>query len=850
MPAVLPTPRASATTPNGVWAELVAAVDREELADALGHALSALRELLHSSRERFVRDAAALIFRLEMCRIRHGYAPSYDVGDEDDAPEIDELSDECDEDFDADELDEVAEDMFEDDESGPLAPRADAPQPHEPKPAPDAPQPLAERAEYTPERRRRTARLAQSAAALPQSADFRLKTHPRPAARPTTIGPVVPRRVPALGFGIAASRRTYPMALKRITTRALATLTLWAGFGLTAFAQLPAMTVEKALEVKPKQAGVNVSTPAPNEVGRCRVDPIPGGAGKPNLGYVVRDGGGRPVRQFVSYDNKTFNIVAFYIDGQEAYREVILPDSKEPKQYRWLGANGGKWGLDKDHDGRIDEWAVISPEEVSQELLQAIVTRDAKRLEALLMTKENLDALQLPAAEATRIREKAAGAAKKLLATAEALKLSPNAKWGHLELGAPHTTAADAFGGPHDLVTHRNGIIQVQDGDKMHFVQTGEMVLAGPSRQSWKLVEGPSDGFGTGPNATPNPGTGPEVLPVIKDLVGQLDNLDKEFGAKPPTAPELVAHYGKRAVILEQIVQKVPAEKQTEWAKMLVDSLTAAADGEKNDGKSVSRLRQLKDAFAKGGVQNPLAAYAAFRTLQAENSIALAGADAKSINAVQEKWRAGLDEFVKAFPNAEDAPEAVLRLAMSYEFVRKEGEAKEAEAKAKQWYDHLTKTYPQHPHAAKAAGAIKRLDSEGKPLELSGTSVTTGQPFAANHLAGKVVVVYYWASWSTTLADDAKKLRDLKTAYGPKGLEIVTVCLDDDAKVAQQAANGLNLPATHLHAAGGLDRSPLAAGYGIHVAPHVFVVGKDGKVVNRNAQVLNLDDDLKKLTDK
>ena len=65
------------------------------------------------------------------------------------------------------------------------------------------------------------------------------------------------------------------MALKRITTRALATLTLWAGFGLTASAQLPAMTVEKALEIKPKQAGVNVSTPAPGEVGRCRVDPSP-----------------------------------------------------------------------------------------------------------------------------------------------------------------------------------------------------------------------------------------------------------------------------------------------------------------------------------------------------------------------------------------------------------------------------------------------------------------------------------------------------------------------------------------------------------------------------------------------
>lgn len=638
------------------------------------------------------------------------------------------------------------------------------------------------------------------------------------------------------------------MTRKRITTRALATLTLWAGFGLTASAQLPAMTVEKALGVKPAQPGVNVTTPTPDDAGRCRVDPIPNPKtpGQP-MGYVVRDAAGRPIRQFVSYDNRKFNIVAFYVDGQEAYREVELPDTKEPRQYRWLGPNGGKWGLDKDHDGRIDEWAVISPEEVGQELLQAVITRDAKRLDALLPTKENLDALQLPAAEAARIRDRAASAGKKLLAAADGLKLSPAAKWGHLELGVPHTTPGDSFNSPQDLVLHKNGIIFVQDGDKTHFLQTGEMLLVG---RSWKLVEGPSAGLGGGLNPTPNAAGAPVVEGPIRDLVTELDNLEKLNGTKTPTPAELAAHYGKRAAVLEQIVQKASPEAQAEWAKMLVDSLTAASDGEKADGKSVSRLRQLKDAFAKGGAQNPLAAYTAFRTLQAENSITLASADAKSINAAQEKWRAGLEEFVKAYPTADDAPEAVLRLAMSFEFVRKEGETKEAEAKAKQWYDHLTKTYAQHPHAAKAAGSIKRLESEGKPLEMTGTSVTTGQPFAANHLAGKVVVVYYWASWSTTLSDDAKKLRDLKTTYGPKGLEIVTVCLDDDAKVAQQAATGLSLPATHLHAAGGLDRSPLAAAYGIHVAPHVFVVGKDGKVVNRNAQVLNLDDDLKKLTEK
>ena len=94
------------------------------------------------------------------------------------------------------------------------------------------------------------------------------------------------------------------------------------------------------------------------------------------MGYLVSDPDGKPVRQFVTYDSKTFNIIAYYVDGVEAYREVYPPNAGEPYQFRWLGPNGSKWGLDRDRDSKIDEWVVISPEEVSQELVAAVATRD------------------------------------------------------------------------------------------------------------------------------------------------------------------------------------------------------------------------------------------------------------------------------------------------------------------------------------------------------------------------------------------------------------------------------------------------------------------------------------------
>lgn len=632
------------------------------------------------------------------------------------------------------------------------------------------------------------------------------------------------------------------MASLRLTMRGLAALTLWAGFGLAASAQVPNLTVDKAFEVKPRQHGVPIVTPAADQFGRFKLEPIPSKTGpSTNIGYVLRDEQNRPVRQFVSFDNKSFNIVAFYNDGVEVYREVYDPTPTAPYQFRWLGTNGSKWGIDRDRDGRIDEWGVISPEEVSQELLQAVIARDSKRLEALLVTKENLTALGLPEPEQARFRDRASKAAAKLIAAAEEMKLTPEAKWIHLESSPPHTTAGDTFGSQNDLIVHKNAIVLIQDGKDTKFLQTGELVMVG---RAWKVIDGPTAGLGQLQMAGPVPtmvGSEPQITPEIKAEVAELDKLNE---GNPPTTPEAIAaYYAKRAAILERIVQKLPPDAQPPWVKLLLDSLSTAAEGGKADGPHLARLRQLADVL-KANPQSPLASYSAFRLLSAENTIAMrdAGTDAKGITAAQDKCRERLEEFVKKYGTSDDAPEAVLRLATSFEYG-----GKEADAKAKEWYEMIVKNFPNHPHATKARGSIKRLDSEGKTFELAGPVLGTGQPFAIGSLHGKVAIVYYWASWASTLEQDAKKLKELAAAFGPKGFEIVTVCLDDDPQLGLKAAQAVQLPGIHLHQRGGPEGSPLAAAYGIHMPPHAFLIGKDGKVVNKNATVLTLDGELKPL---
>jgi hypothetical protein len=625
------------------------------------------------------------------------------------------------------------------------------------------------------------------------------------------------------------------MVIKRLTIRAMAGLSLWAGFGLTAQGQLPAVTPDTAFKVLPRQPGVNVSTPGPDQIPQCKVEPIPGKDGKP-MGYIVRDPIGRAVRQFVSYDGKTFNIIAFYLNGVEAYRESYPPQSNEPFQFRWLGPNGTKWGLDRDRDGRVDEWVVMSPEELSQELLAAILTRDPKRAEALVVTRGNLEAIGVPAGDTQKLLERAATASRRVNEVADALKLSSNAQWVQLGLAAPQATAADAFSPParDDVVMHRNGTVLVQDGKDTKFLQTGEMVLIG---RAWKLVDGPSTGLDAGAAA----GGMPPVPKAIEGLLTKLHEVDSQF-PNPPTPENLAAHNAKRVEILEQIVAKLEAKDQETWLKLLADALSAASEGEKPGGKHITRLQQLRESIAKG--QNTaLGAYITFRYLIAENSIALAttGNEAGGFDVIQARWRTNLEDFIKTYPTSEEAPEAMLRLAMATEYLR------DGESKAKEWYSRLAREYPRHPHAAKAAGAVKRLDSEGKPLELVGPRLDNGQAFDAANLRGKVVVVYYFASWSRALAGDVQKLIALEREYGPKDLVLIGVCLDNDARTAAQTVASFQVPGIILHAPGGLDASPLAANYGIVVVPHVFVVGKDGKIVNRNAQATTVEEDVKKL---
>ena len=260
------------------------------------------------------------------------------------------------------------------------------------------------------------------------------------------------------------------------------------------------------------------------------------------------------------------------------------------------------------------------------------------------------------------------------------------------------------------------------------------------------------------------------------------------------------------------------------------------------DGPAMQRLVAWQKQV--DAAKSPAAAYAAFRVASAEYAVRLAKASPNDLLKVQEWWRGALEGFIAKYPKDEEAAEAMLRLAVANEFVA----SKDGERYAQSWYERLAATFPQHPHALKAQGAIRRLASEGQPLQLPAATDLAGKAFDARSLTGKAVVVYYWATWGRDTANELKQLGELLKA-NPGKLEVVTINLDEEPAKAVAAVNAAGVGGgIHLHQPGGLERSPLAVAYGIQMVPHLLLVSKDGKVTNRNAQAgTSLKDEVEKL---
>jgi thiol-disulfide isomerase/thioredoxin len=610
--------------------------------------------------------------------------------------------------------------------------------------------------------------------------------------------------------------------------------------GQTAAAATP--SVEAALKLAPVQAAIDYDVPAEAEIGKCTIkaESIDG-----RTGWVVRSPSGEMLRQFADTNND--NVVdqwCYYSGGLEVYRDIDSNFNGKADQYRWLNTAGSRWGVDEDEDGKVDAWKMISAEEVCAEAVEALARRDLNRFERLLLAPEELKRLGIGGSRGQALQEKLQSAPENFRTTATKQKLlGPKTAWLQMGGSKPGLVPAGADGGKEDLLVYENVISMVETEGKPAQVQIGTLIQFG---QGWRLVDAPipldesqaemaSNGVffavfrGNRPGGEEGGPGGPDQK--TQELLAQLEKLD-QAAAKGDQASKVA----ERCDLLEQIAERATtAEDQAQWLRSLAETLSAAVQtGSYPEG--LERLKALGEKLASQEGGADLAAYVKFRHLTAEYNQKLQ--DGEDFLKSQKKWLQNLEQYIADYPNSPDAAEAMLQLGIAEEFA---GE----EEGAKKWYGQIVDRFAQSPSAQKAAGAVARLDSVGKPLRLRGASIRAGKAVDVAQYRDKVVLVQYWATWCEPCKADMAQIRELQAKYA-KELEIVSISLDSRKTDLEAYLKKSPLPWHHIYEPGGLD-SRLANELGVLTLPTMLLLDQQGKVANRNVNISELDREIKSL---
>ena len=599
-------------------------------------------------------------------------------------------------------------------------------------------------------------------------------------------------------------------------------------------------TPEQALKHMPVQKGVDFDLPAAQDIPKCKVIPVKS-AGQ--AGWIVEDPNGKTLRRFL--DTNGDNLVdcwCYYKDGIEVYRDIDSNFNGKADQYRWFNTGGTRWGIDTDEDGVIDSWKCISAEEATAEIVAALATRDYDRFARVALSADELQSLGLGKARA----EELAAKISKLKAdfqqvAAKQKSVDPQTTWEQFSGNKPGVVPAGSDESTKDLRVYENVVAIVQTAGKHTQLQIGTLVQVG---DCWKVIDAPREA-GEGQSdavaggfffQSPNRGEAGGAVggDDMQKLLAELEDLDKA-SAKAMTPEQQTTYMARRAELLEKIANTArTADDRANWMRQLTDMIVQMG----NSPETAERLQKLFDSLQKNEADKNTLAYVKFRQMMVANVLAWQAPRADG-GKIQAEWYKNLEVFLKDYPTAPDAAEALLQLASGDEWAGQDDEAVKK-------YARIEKEFPESREAQKAAGARTRLESEGKPIKFAAQSIN-GKPLKLSDPAfrGKVVLLQFWATSSEIAKRDMPVLKELMAKYG-KNFVVISVSVDYDRKEVEKYLTENKLPWPQVFEAGGLE-SPPANQLGILTVPTMILIDPQGKVVNKSIQATEVEAELKKI---
>lgn len=605
-------------------------------------------------------------------------------------------------------------------------------------------------------------------------------------------------------------------------------------------------TAQQALELNPIQKDADYDRPTGKETEGCKIKAEEANG---SVGWTVLSAEGQVLRRFIDTngDNKV-DQWRYFQSGIEVYRDIDANFNGKADQYRWLGTAGLRWGLDDNEDGQIDRWKMISAEEVTAEVVDGLRQRDMTRIVRLLPAEAEIDGLGLGAELTKEIKERVQATQRSVEQVVQRQKVvGKKGAWVNFGGSRPSVIASGTQGSTADIVLYTDVVVIVDNDGKHGQLPLGTLIRSG---EAWRLLDVP--GAAANEQATnqaasifyrvahsaansPDSAETSGISPQMQELVAKLEKLDKQVTSGAPSN-ELAEVHRQRAEVLQALAEA--SDERDVWWKQLADTVSAAVQsGDFPDG--ADQLKKLHDQLLEKKVADPVLSYVKYRLLLSEYSVKMRASDADYAK-VQEWWQKELEQFVTDHGKSEDAPEAMLQLAIGKEFLGQDDDAVK-------WYERIAAEFPSTVMAKKANGARRRIKSVGSPLELSGNTID-GKRVNLGAQRGKWMVIHFWATWCEPCKRDIDAMMPLASTYKDKFTPI-GVCLDNDIETARTFLKSQRLAWPQIFSEGGLE-SAVAQELGIFTLPIMILIDDQGKVVDRNIPMQELAEQLKKHLDK
>lgn len=250
---------------------------------------------------------------------------------------------------------------------------------------------------------------------------------------------------------------------------------------------------------------------------------------------------------------------------------------------------------------------------------------------------------------------------------------------------------------------------------------------------------------------------------------------------------------------------------------------------------SLSNLNRVGD----DGAAEAMAAFAAKLAASPVKALALEGQRMTIVAGAQEMFSSGdfsnakgiiekTADLLSADPNDAQTANLAMQLAGALE---QTGDGELAVAAIKTFSALFAKSTDAKIRelAQGLEGKLRLLELPGKPMEITG-QLLDGTPFDQKKLAGKVILVDFWATWCGPCIAEIPNMQAAYEKYHAKGFEVIGISLDEERGDVEKFVAESKIPWPILFAGKGW-QDPVAQFYGISGIPQLVLIGRDGNVI-------------------